>query len=367
MDERRAAQKLFDQRATFLKETMIVGIACNVKPDELKDLGLDEEPPSTGVTTGDTYAEWDTASTIRAVASALKTRHRVEILVANSDFARTLDRTPVDFIFNIVEGMKGMFRESLVPALLEDRGIPYTGSDPLTLALCLDKARAKEILAYHGVPTPAFDVIEDASDAGRLSRFPMPAILKPLAEGSSKGIYDANVVRDSKTAMRKAAELLAAYHQPVVAERFLTGREFTVSVLGNPPDRRVLPIVEINFDALPEGANPIYSYEAKWIWDTPEKPLRMFTCPAKVDSELKARIESIVLSALKVLRVRDWCRVDVRLDDRGAPQILELNPLPGILPDPRENSCLPKAAYAAGMTYDEIILQVMDAARARYA
>src|SRR5512139_3468246 len=98
---------------------MIVGIACNVKPEEIRDLGLDEEPPSTGVLPEDTYAEWDTAQTIRAVADALETRHRVKILLANSDFARKLDRAGVEFVFNIAEGLSGAFRESLVPALLE--------------------------------------------------------------------------------------------------------------------------------------------------------------------------------------------------------------------------------------------------------
>jgi D-alanine-D-alanine ligase len=346
---------------------MIVGIACNVKPEEIRDLGLDEEPPSTGVLPEDTYAEWDSAHTIRAVADALETRYQVKILVADSDFARKLDGAGVDFVFNIAEGLAGTFRESLVPALLEERNIPYTGSDPLTLALCLDKARAKEILAFYGVPTPDFEVIHDAVEADRLARFPLPAILKPLAEGSSKGIFDANVVRTSEAAVAKTRELLEKYHQPVLAERFLTGREFTVGVLGNPPRRRVLPIVEINFSELPPGANPIYSYEAKWMWDTPEKPLQMFTCPARLDPELRTRIEAVVLDALKVLRVRDWCRVDVRLDGTGAPQIIELNPLPGILPDPKENSCLPKAARAAGMTYEELILHVVEAARARYA
>jgi D-alanine-D-alanine ligase len=346
---------------------MIVGLACNVKPEELSGLGLDEEPPSTGAPAGDTYAEWDTAHTILSVANALKTRHRVEILVANSDFARKLDRVKVDFVFNVAEGLSGTFRESMVPAILEERGIPYTGSDPLTLALCLDKARAKEILAHYGIPTPAFDVLNGPEDLERLDRLPLPAILKPLAEGSSKGIYDDNVVRDEAALRRKASELLEKYRQPVLAEAFLTGREFTVGVLGNPPRLTVLPIVEINFNELPHGANPIYSYEAKWVWDVPEKPLNMFTCPAPLDQGLKKRIESIVLDAMKVLRVKDWCRVDVRLDAEGNPNIMELNPLPGILPDPKENSCLPKAAYAAGMTYEELILHVVEAARARYA
>jgi len=339
-----------------------IGIACNVKPRELVELGLDEEPPSTGHGGEDTYAEWDTASTVRAVERALNSKYDTAFLIANSRFEEKLARTPVDLVFNMAEGLHGTFRESLVPAILEDRGIPYTGSDPLTLALSLDKARTKEVLAFHGIPTPAFAVVHDAADLAGLDGFEIPAMVKPVAEGSSKGIYDANCVRERSALAPKVRELLERYRQPVLVEAFLPGREFTVAVLGNPPRRQVLPIVEINFGELPPGANPIYSYEAKWVWDTPEKPLNMFTCPAPLDPTLRQAIERAVLGACRVLRVRDWCRVDVRLDAAGAPHVMELNPLPGILPDPEENSCFPKAAAAAGMTYEEMIHRVVDSA-----
>lgn len=344
---------------------MKIGIACNVKPLELAELGLEEEPPSTGPGGEDTFAEWDTAATVRAVERALSARYDTAFLIANSRFEEKLARTPVDLVFNIVEGLHGTFRESLVPALLEDRGIPYTGSDPLTLALCLDKARTKEVLAFHGIPTAPFAVIHDAADLAALNGFAVPAMVKPVAEGSSKGIFDANCVRDRAALAPRIRDLLDRYRQPVLVEAFLPGREFTVAVLGNPPDRRVLPIVEINFGELPAGANPIYSYEAKWVWDTPERPLNMFTCPAPLDPSLEEAIGRVVLDACRVLRVRDWCRVDVRLDADGAPAVMELNPLPGILPDPKENSCFPKAAAAAGLTYEEMIHRVVDAARTR--
>ena len=345
--------------------TMKIGIACNVKPRELVELGLDEEPPSTTPGGEDAFAEWDTASTVRAVERALRSKYDTVFLIANSRFEEKLARTPVDLVFNMVEGLHGTFRESLVPALLEERGIPYTGSDPLTLALALDKERAKEVLAFHGIPTPPFVVVHDGSEAAGLDDFDLPAMIKPVAEGSSKGIFDANCVRERADLAPRVRELLAQYRQPVLVEAFLPGREFTVAVLGNPPHRQVLPIVEINFGELPPGANPIYSYEAKWIWDRPEKPLNMFTCPAALEPALKTSIEAVVLDACRVLRVRDWCRADVRLDKLGAPHVMELNPLPGILPDPEENSCFPKAAAAAGLSYEEMIHRVVDAALAR--
>jgi D-alanine-D-alanine ligase len=151
------------------------------------------------------------------------------------------------------------------------------------------------------------------------------------------------------------AELLERYRQPVLVEEYLPGAEFTCAILGNGPTARVLPIVGMNFSALPEGALPVYGFEAKWLWDTPEHPLQLFECPARIDEETYRRIERVALHAYRVLGCRDWARVDVRLDAAGTPTVVEVNPLPGILPDPDNNSCFPKAARAAGMSYDELI------------
>jgi D-alanine-D-alanine ligase len=120
--------------------------------------------------------------------------------------------------------------------------------------------------------------------------------------------------------------------------------------------------VEIGFDSLPPGVNPIYSYEAKWIWDQSSNPLQIFECPAVLTAELQFEIESACLRAYNILRCRDWCRIDVRLDAGGRPHILELNPLPGILPRSEDNSCFPKAARAAGMPYNRLINTVLDIA-----
>jgi D-alanine-D-alanine ligase len=138
-------------------------------------------------------------------------------------------------------------------------------------------------------------------------------------------------------------------------------------VLGNGADARVLPIVGLNFDSLPSGALPIYGFEAKWVWDTPEEPLDIFECPARIDQRLQRAIEDVVLRAYRTLGCRDWSRVDVRLDARGIPNIVEVNPLPGILPNPEDNSCLPKAARAAGLSYDQLIQSALLAAADRNA
>ena len=159
--------------------------------------------------------------------------------------------------------------------------------------------------------------------------------------------------------------LLETYDQPVLIEEFLPGAEFTCGVLGNGESARVLPLVGMNFASLPAGAVPIYGFEAKWIWDTPDDPIDIFECPARIDAALTAAISDVVLRAYRVLGCRDWSRIDVRLDAAGVPNIVEVNPLPGILPNPEDNSCLPKAARAAGLSYDALIQSALLAAANR--
>jgi D-alanine-D-alanine ligase len=304
----------------------------------------------------DEFAEWDSVDTIDAVASALTAYGDVIRLEANADFPQRLRDARPDIVFNIAEGLHGVNREAHVPAICEFYGIPYSASDPFTCALCLDKSRTKEVLAFHGVPTAPFTVIHQAADLRRPpSAIRFPVFVKPIHEGSSKGITEANYCRTQDELNAQVEFLLERYQQPVLVEEYLPGAEFTCAVLGNGDDARVLPIVGMNFEALPEGALPVYGFEAKWIWDRPEKPLEIFECPARITEELRSTIEQVVLRAYRVLGCRDWSRIDVRLDAAGKPNVVEVNPLPGILPNPADNSCFPKAARAAGMSYDELI------------
>jgi D-alanine-D-alanine ligase len=400
-----------------------IGFAYNQKPessapmsaDDAEALRPEEEPPSTrrdnGSRTtaspaisgaavasplvsgasatdadpGDEFAEWDSAETIDAVARALAACGEVIRLEATEDFPERLRAARPDIVFNIAEGLRGMNREAHVPAICEFFGIPYSASDPFTLSLCLDKARTKEVLAHHGVPTAAFALVrdgaelesllgelgEDAPAASRARRSllaPRPALplfVKPVHEGSSKGITERNFCRTTGELEAQVAFLLARYAQPVLVEEYLPGAEFTCAVLGNGADAGVLPIVGMNFTSLPEGAIPIYGFEAKWVWDRPERPLDIFECPARIADGLRREIERVVLRAYRVLGCRDWSRIDVRLDAAGRPNVVEVNPLPGILPDPEDNSCFPKAARAAGLSYDELIQTCLRLAAAR--
>lgn len=342
---------------------MHVALAFNLRHESAQDAESDpaeppSEPPSPPA--GDLYAEWDDIHTIRAVESALATRHQVTLIEADLDAFDTFRRTRPELVFNIAEGLLGSSREAQIPAMLDMLGIPYTGSDPVTLGICLDKRRTKEILAYHGVPTPRFAIVESLAEIP--SRLRYPQMVKPTLEGSSKGVTDSALVRDRRALMRQVEWVLETYRQPALVEEFLPGREFTVAMIGNGPNLRALPIVEINFDTLPAGVSPIYSFEAKWIWDREEDPLQIFTCPAPLEPQLQRQIEDVCKGAFRALGCRDWCRIDVRLDAQGRPNIIELNPLPGILPRPEQNSCFPKAARAAGLAYDQMILSVVDAA-----
>ena len=312
----------------------------------------------------DVYAEWDTLETIKAVRVALEERCDVMMVEANEQAFEALRTAHPSFVFNIAEGMHGVSREAQIPAMLEMLQIPYLGSNPLTLAVCLDKARAKEILSFHRVPTASFAVVATRDELDDV-RVKFPVMVKPLHEGSSKGIYNSCVARSVHDLEREVDIIHSTYGQPALIEEFLPGREFTVGILGNGLSARTLPIVEISFDALPEGVNPIYSYEAKWIWDRSDNPLDIFQCPAAVPDHLRQQIQEVALDAYRVLGCRDWCRVDVRLDAHGKPNVIELNPLPGILPKPEDNSCLPKAARADGMSYNDLINAVLEIAMTR--
>src|SRR6266581_3131951 len=283
---------------------MRIGLAYNEKP---------ESAPAS-----DQYAEWDDASTITAVEQALGLFGSVIRLEADAFF-------------------------------------------PQKLSLALHKGRTKEILAYRGVPTAPFRVIERPSDLERMP-LPFPLFVKPVAEGSGKGVFVNNLCDSPGVLAERVLFLLERYAQPVLVETYLPGAEFTVAILGNGDEVRCLPVVGFDFAVLPAGAAPVYGYEAKWVWDTPDRPLDIFQCPADVAPHLYREIEQVALDAYRAIGCRDWCRVDVRVDRFGVPNVIELNPLPGIIPDPAMNSCFPKAARAAGIGYDDLIHDIVQIA-----
>lgn len=313
----------------------------------------------------DTYAEWDTWETVNAVKDSIGEIHNVTLVEANNDAYQKLKELKPDIVFNFAEGLNGVNRESHIPAMLEMLQIPYSGSDALTLGICLDKSRAKEILTYHKIPNAKFLVANQMADIAN-ANFDFPLIVKPISEGSSKGIFSSSFVKNTKELEEEVSRIIFSYIQPALIEEFLSGREFTVAVIGNGDETEVLPIIEIRYEDFPEDVVPLYSYEAKWILDTKENTFDVFQCPARIDSNLEEKIKDTVLRTYNVLRCKDWSRIDVRLDKDGIPNIIEINPLPGIMPDPNENSSFPKAARAAGMSYNQMIQRVLYSAAKRY-
>lgn len=335
---------------------MRIGLTYNEKPDSAPaaPAAPAEEPPSTS----DAFAEWDDPSTIAAVEQALGLFGSVIRLEADQFLPQQLALARPDLVFNMAEGLRGQNREALVPAICEYLNIPYTGSDPLTLGLSLHKGRTKEILTFRGVPTAPFACAGMRAEVERVT-LPFPVFVKPVAEGSGKGIFTNNLCETPDQLRERATFLLECYEQPVLIETYLPGPEFTVAILGNGPAATCLPVIGFDFSTLPAGAPPVYGYEAKWVWDRPEAPLAIFQCPARVPAAFSREIERTALDAYHALGCRDWCRVDIRADRFGVPNVLELNPLPGIIPDPAMNSCFPKAARAAGFAYDELVQEVV--------
>ncbi len=277
----------------------------------------------------DAEAEYDPPETIEAIRAALESLgHDVLALEANSELPQRLAESKLDLVFNIAEGLSGRNREAQVPALCELVGIPYTGSDSATLALALDKALAKRILRQHGIVTPEFQVMQTGREkltASLAQKFPL--IVKPNAEGSSKGIASTGVVDDEPALRAAVKEIIERYRQPALVEEYIPGREFTVGLLGDKRPR-ILPPMEICFKDTSK-ARPVYDYDIKQEW---EKHV-FYECPPKLTpAELRA-IERAARETFTALDCRDVARIDLRMNKEGVVYVLEVNPLPGLTPD----------------------------------
>lgn len=270
----------------------------------------------------------------------------------------------ISIVFNIAEGLRGDARESQIPLYCELLKIPYTHSSPTTHAISLDKRLTNMILDGLGVRVPKGMVIEKKSDLDDFDmRFPL--IIKPNKEGSSKGVFDKNVVSNMEQLLERLTYVSEDYTKETAIEEFIDGREFTVSIMGN-ENPTVLPIVEQKFDFLPTGFNKIASFELKWMYeDRLEDLTEAYDCPAKLTPELQAEIEETTKKVYRVLRVRDCARVDYRLSDDGKLYFIEINTLPGINPDENAISYFPLAARTAGLSYAQLIENILNSALVR--
>ncbi|HEX8907865.1 MAG TPA: ATP-grasp domain-containing protein, partial [Anaeromyxobacteraceae bacterium] len=327
-------------------ERLKVGFAFNVKR-VTPDLSGD----------GDDEAEYDSPKTLQAIREAIASYgHEVVDLEATSDLPLQLASTPVDVVFNIAEGFKGRNRESQVPALLELLDIPYTGSDPAALSVSLDKALAKRMVRTHGILTPSYLVLHSGKE--RLPKeLGFPLLVKPVAEGTSKGVTKKSVVRDEVEMREVAREIIAKYRQPALAEEYIGGREFTVGLLGERRPR-VLPPMEIVFLDRTDPT-PIYSFDMKQDWN---EKIR-YEVPARLQDRELERLEKAARECFTALGCRDVARIDFRMDAEGRIYFIESNPLPGLAPG---WSDLVLIAQAAGIEYRPLIGEILSFAIRRY-
>lgn len=299
-------------------------------------------------------AEFDRADTVDAIEEAIQALgHETDRIGRVTDLVKRLARGERwDLVFNIAEGLHGSGREAQVPALLDAYGIPYTFSDPLALCVTLDKAAAKRIVRDAGIPTPVFAVIKDPSEAERVD-LDFPLFVKPVSEGTGKGITPACKVMSKTDLVQISTFLLERFQQPVLVESFLPGREFTVGILGSGSRTQTIGVLEVGLNT---RADPeVYSYANKeWCEDRVT-----YTLVQDEEAQAAARV---AVASWKALGCRDAGRIDLRSDAQGVPHFLEANPLAGLHP---EHSDLPILCQRVGMSYQELVSRILEEALGR--
>lgn len=339
---------------------MYIGIIYNLRPEE-----IDRNDPKL-----EEHIEGDEWKTIKAIGDAVMSGgHEIEYFPVDSRIYHTLEkaRGKIDLLFNLSEGTgKGADREAQIPMIAEILGIPYTGPGPLSAALILNKSRAKEIWHSHGVRTAVSQTFESEEEVKGVT-LGFPLIVKPNGEGSGIGIHSASIVQNTPELRKAIKKVVKDYHQSALVERYLTGREFTVGIIGNKKNLTVLPIVEINFAAFPDGTPPIDSYEAKFVYGVTGEAEMHETeiCPAHIEPLLEKEIISLAREAYTAIGCRDFGRVDIRLDADNVPYVLEINHPPGLMSDPAESSFFTIASHAKGWDFDKTINKILTAAITR--
>jgi D-alanine-D-alanine ligase len=322
---------------------MNIGLAYDLRSDYLA-MGYSDEAT----------AEFDRPDTIDAIERALVKLGHTPDRIGNifSLVKRLAAGDRWDLVFTIAEGMHGYAREAQVPALLEAFTIPVTFSDPMVLSLSLHKGMAKRVVRDQGVATPDFAVVADREGAEKV-RLPFPLFVKPVAEGTGKGVTAASKAISRPALIERCCDLIAAYHQPVLVEAFLPGREFTVGIVGTGREARSLGVMEVVL--LPAAEKDVYSYANK------EKCEALVEYRLADDHQARQAAETAV-AAWRALECRDAGRVDLRCDANGVPNFIEVNPLAGLHP---EHSDLPILCGKVGIAYDQLIGMIMESALKR--
>jgi D-alanine-D-alanine ligase len=307
--------------------------------------------------TEDETAEFDRDDTIEAIESALQALgHRTERVGNAKQLAAALvEKRRWDLVFNIAEGLHGIGREAQVPVLLDLYDIPYTFSDPLVMSLTLHKGMTKHVIRDAGVPTADFAVVASAQETGAIL-FDPPYFVKPVAEGTGKGVSPDSIVQRRENLPEVCNRLITTYGQPVLVEAFLPGREFTIAIIGTGREAESLGTMEVLL--LSKAEQGIYSYMNKKLWEDRVK----YELMRPEADPVVAEAEDVALKAWRVLGCRDAGRVDIRCDEQGAAMFIEVNPLAGIHPN---HSDLPIICNLRGIPYVHLIERIVASAAQR--
>lgn len=312
-------------------------------------------------------ADFDDPETIEAMIKHMKEcGYRVIPIEANELAYLKLykNKKKIDLVFNFAEGMYGEDREAQIPAMLEMLQIPYVGSSPLSQALVLDKAMTKEVLIANKIPTLPFQLFKTGNEKIN-PQLTFPLIVKPDSEGSGAGITNKSIVSTKKELIKQVRHIIKMFHGFALAEPFLTGPEYSIAMIGNPP--KILPFILPNHKMLPKRYAPLDSLAVKWVFEEQSTHENYLMCPAKVTKNMEQKLNDICFRLWDALNLRDWCRVDIRCDHKNRPYVLEVNSPVGLLPpEISTTSYMPLAARAAGIEYNELLSLIVSTALKRY-
>lgn len=320
---------------------------------DLKSASQRTSKPANGL--NDYLAEFDTEETISSIENALKKYgHKIYRIGSARDLIEDLPRLRGDIIFNIAEGIDGRNRESQIPVILDALNIPYIGSDALTLSVLLDKIVAKKILAYHNIPTPRHFECKEERNIVVPKGLNFPFIVKPQYEGSAKGITRDSKVNSYDGLKKQVRRIIRIYNQPALVEEFISGREFTVGIIGN-ENPEIFPVVERHLEVETNLSCHIFEkcgYDAAGL---------KYQKPLEIEKDLESDIKRIAQEVFRAFECRDFARIDFRMDGRGV-YVLEVNPLPSLA---RDDYFALSSEYL-GISYDEMINKILETALERY-
>lgn len=273
-----------------------------------------------------------------------------------SSFVSDLKKARPDAVFNLCETFCGDAKlQTVITRILDEMGIPYTGSHSMALELTTDKTRTKELLEGTGIPTPRFRIFHSPKEIFT-EGLKFPLIVKPNFEDGSVGIETDSVVRNEEELGKKVSEVVEKYKQPALVEEYIEGRELNVAVFINNGSTEVLPISEIVFHDFPEGVPRIMSYKAKWIENAEEYRKTVGVCPSQLPEDMTETVKSIAHKCVNIFGCRDYARVDMRLDQNNQPYVIEVNANPDISP----GAGFMRSFSASGRTYEDFVKSVLE-------